>query len=209
MSACALCETRKPRRWCPGVRGEICAPCCGAEREVSVDCPFDCEYLREARRHDRQPDVDPDRFPNRDVRVTEEFLLRNEALVIFLGQSLFRSAAEAAGAVDLDIREALEAMIRTHRTLESGLIYETRPANPFAAAVQQALQANLEEFRRRMIERSGLHTLRDAEVLGVLVFLQRLEIQHNNGRRRGRAFLDFLRGYFDRDASPIVVPSQP
>ena len=37
--------------------------------------------------------------------------------------------------------------------------------------------------------------LRDADVLGVLVFLQRLELQHSNGRRKGRAFLDFLRAY--------------
>jgi hypothetical protein len=29
-------------------------------------------------------------------------------------------------------------------------------------------------------------------VLGILVFLQRLGLQHNNGRRRGRAFFGFL-----------------
>jgi len=41
-----------------------------------------------------------------------------------------------------------------------------------------------------------METLRDADVLGTLVFLERLQIQHNNRRRRGRAFLDFLRTYF-------------
>ena len=43
---CAICETRRPRRYCPGVRGEICAICCGTAREVTVDCPLDCPYLR-------------------------------------------------------------------------------------------------------------------------------------------------------------------
>jgi hypothetical protein len=45
-------------------------------------------------------------------------------------------------------------------------------------------------------------TIRDSEVLGVLVFLQRLELQNNNGRRRGRAFLDMLRGFFPATTEP-------
>ena len=36
---------------------------------------------------------------------------------------------------------------------------------------------------------------RDADVLGLLVFLQRFELDRNNGRRRGRAFLDALREF--------------
>jgi hypothetical protein len=34
---------------------------------------------------------------------------------------------------------------------------------------------------------------RDADILGLLVFLQRFELDQNNGRRKGRAFLDALR----------------
>jgi hypothetical protein len=30
------------------------------------------------------------------------------------------------------------------------------------------------------------------EILGVLVFLEQIAIQRDNGRRRGRAFIDFL-----------------
>jgi hypothetical protein len=29
-----------------------------------------------------------------------------------------------------------------------------------------------------------------------MVFLQRIELDRNNGRKRGRAFVDFLRGQF-------------
>ena len=46
--------------------------------------------------------------------------------------------------------------------------------------------------------------LRDADVLGVLVFLERLELQHNNGRRRGRAFLDFLRAYLPEPPAEVA-----
>lgn len=202
---CQICETRRPRRACPGLRGDICAPCCGAEREVTVDCPFDCEYLREARRHERPPEVNPDEFPNRDIRVTESFLREHEELLMFVSQALFQAAVETPGAIDLDVREALDAVIRTHRTLDSGLYYETRPANPLAAGVQLRLGELLAEYRKALQERTGMNTLRDAELLGVIAFLQRLEIQHNNGRRRSRAFLDFLRGYFARPSESLIV----
>ncbi len=62
----------------------------------------------------------------------------------------------------------------------------------------------MEELRKHVAEESGMNTLRDADVLGALVFLQRLEWQHANGRRRGRAFFDFLRSAF---AAPAPAPS--
>jgi hypothetical protein len=107
---------------------------------------------------------------------------------------------EKEHAVDVDAHQALDALIRTYRTLESGLIYETKPQNVYAARLQEALQASIEELRKNLAQESGVHSLRDAELLGALVFLQRLEMQHNNGRRRGRAFFDFLRAYFPAQA---------
>ena len=56
-----------------------------------------------------------------------------------------------------------------------------------------------------LAEEAGMQTLRDTDVLATLVFLQRLEIQHNNGRRRGRAFFDFLRTYFPEPAPRVEV----
>jgi len=134
--------------------------------------------------------------------VTEEFLLDHEQLAAFMARALLQSALAVPGAVDNDVRDALGPMIRTYRTLQSGLIYETRPANPYAAAIQQALQARLQDFRERVAQSTGLHSVRDADILGILVFLERMELQHNNGRRRGRAFLDFLRGEFPDIAQP-------
>ena len=51
---CAICHTRRPRRYCPGVRGHICPVCCGTERENTVSCPLDCPYLREARVREKE-----------------------------------------------------------------------------------------------------------------------------------------------------------
>ena len=193
---CKICDQRRPRRFCPGVRGDICSICCGTEREVTVNCPLDCEHLRDARVHEKHPPVDPDQVPNRDIHVTESFLREHEQLVVAVARILLQASEETPGAADVDVREALEALIRTRRTLDSGLIYETRPANPVAANIQQLFQEELEVYRRNLTERMGMTTLREAGVLGALAFLQRIALNHNNGRQYGRAFLSFLRDEF-------------
>jgi hypothetical protein len=205
--ACAICETRRPRRFCPGVRGDICSICCGTEREITVDCPLDCEYLRDARVHDKPVPVDIEQLPNRDIQVTEKFLAANEELLLFLGHTVAGVALNTAGTTDFDVREALEALIRTYRTLQSGVYYESVPPNPLAANIFAAVQHGAAQFREQERERLGMSKSRDADVLGVLAFLQRLEFDRNNGRRRGRAFLDYLREFSPVEAPAPAAPS--
>lgn len=192
---CKICNTRKPRRYCPGVGGDICSICCGSEREVTVNCPLDCPYLMEARQHEKPVPLSAEQFPNQDVRISEEFLRDHEPLLIFLGAKLLEASLDTAGAVDSDVQEALESLIRTHRTLESGLYYETRPNNLLAAGIHQKIQDAVAELRKELSEK-GSPAIRDAEVMGVLVFLERVGLHQRNGRPRGRAFIDYLRSYF-------------
>jgi hypothetical protein len=201
---CKLCGKRRVKRHCPGVEGEICAVCCGTERENTVDCPLECDYLREARAHDRPVALAEEDLPNKDIRLSEDFVRKQEHVVMWLAHALTR-VMEARRSVDSDAREGLESLIKTYRTLEAGLIYETRPQNPYAAEIQEALKQSVDDLRKTMAEASGMETLRDADVLGALVFLQRLELQHNNGRRRSRAFFDFLRMYFPANTQPAAV----
>ncbi len=189
--------------------------CCGTERENTVNCPLDCPYLQEARLRERIPDLDPETIPNRDIRITDEFLRDQGAL---LGETM-RELAEVGlgvpGIVDFDVREALESLVRTYRTRESGLYYDSKPSNLMAAGIHERVQQGMDAFRQGAAERFGINTVRDADVLGVLVFLQRVELKLNNGRKRGRAFLDFLRqqitpvaepGPRPEGGSPLVLP---
>jgi hypothetical protein len=194
---CKLCEKRRARRYCPGVGADICPQCCGIGREITIDCPLDCPFLREARVHERPAPLTEKDIPNLDIPLKESFVEEHEQEVMTLSLALAR-AMEHEKAVDLDAREAIESLVRTYRTLQSGLIYETRPQNPYAAGIQERLIKSIEELGKSM-------TLRDVDVLATLVFLQRIEIQHNNGRLRGRAFFDFLRKYFPEPA-PSVQP---
>jgi hypothetical protein len=204
---CKICETRKPRRHCPGVSGEICSLCCGNEREVTISCPLDCPYLAEARLHEKLPEVDANEVPNRDVPVTEQFLREHESLLMFLSARLLEASLATAGAVDSDVRAALQSLIRTYRTLQSGLYYETRPTNLIAAGIHQRMQEAVESLRKEIAEKSA-PPIRDAEILGTLVFLERVELHQNNGRPRGRAFLDYLRAYFPLSPESLA-PTSP
>ena len=208
---CAICQTRRPRRHCPGVQGDICTICCGTEREVTVSCPLDCEYLRDARKHDKAgAPIDAEQIPNRDIRVSEELLENNAELLEFLSHTLATAALETQGAVDSDLRDALAALIRTYRTLRTGIYYQTVPENALAAKIFRAVEDGVAEFRQQETKRLGMSKTRDADLLGLLVFLERLELDRNNGRPRGRAFLDLLRGLQPEstegasDSSPLV-----
>jgi hypothetical protein len=189
---CKICESRRGKRFCPAVHGEICSLCCGREREVTLHCPLDCEYLQAARKHDRPVELNPDEIPNRDIAVPATFVRDHEELTIGVSQAVIGAAFQTPGAVDYDLREAFAALIRTQRTLESGLYYETRPDNPIAAELCRRIQAGIAEFRRAETERLMTTRTHEADVLHALVFLQRLELDRNNGRKLGRAFIDFL-----------------
>jgi len=169
-----------------------------------VDCPASCEHLKTARQHEQLLPIQAADVPNQDIRLADDFVRKHDELIAWLTSSL-ANAMEKERAVDFDAREALDAMIKTYRTLDSGLIYETKPANPFAASIQNSLQESLLNLRKSLAENTGMQTLRDSDILGSLVFLQRLEIQHNNGRRRGRAFFDFLRGFFPAEPAAQSV----
>jgi hypothetical protein len=161
----------------------------------------------EARLHEKAQEQEPQGLVHPDVRVTEEFLRDHEPLLLFLGASLLEASLATAAIVDSDVREALDALIRTYRTLQSGLYYETLPSNLLAAGIHQKIQEAIGQLRKDLNEK-GSTSIRDVEILGMLVFLDRVAIHQDNGRPRGRAFIDYLRGVFPmKSSSPASATS--
>jgi len=172
-----------------------------------VDCPLTCEYLQKARKRDKAVAIEPAQVPDQDIQVSEKFVDEHEPLVVYLGSALAKTAFETPGAVDFDVREALDSLIRAYRTLASGVLYESLPPNPLAAYIHRSMQAAITEFARQEQERFGMTRTRDADVLRLLVFLRRIELYRNNGRRRGRAFLDALREFYSAKPGSVPPPS--
>ena len=190
---CKICGKRRARRACPAVEGDICTICCGTEREVSLSCPLHCEYLQDAHSHEKPVPIAEEQISYPEVKVTEEFIRDHEELLLFSVYSLVQAALRTSGAVDADIMAALEALIQTRRTLESGLVYETRAENTIAMAVQRSFNASFDDYQKVREEREGLSSYRSSDILAVQVFLHRLGQQNQNGRPRGRMYLDLLK----------------
>lgn len=183
--------------------------CCGIERERTVSCPLDCEYLQEAHLREKELELSPSDFPNPDIDVDEAFLERNESLLVLIASGLAASALRTGNVIDSDLKEALDSLVSTYRTLQSGLVYEAHPVNSIAAQIQSDVQDRIREIDEHL--RNNDTVLRDSDVLGVLVFLQRLEIQWNNRRPKSLAFIDFLCNVFlqrslaEAETKPLIL----
>jgi hypothetical protein len=207
---CAVCNFRKEQRFCPALHERICAVCCGTEREVSLDCPSDCVYLRQARKHEKPRSmVDLDRsalFPQVEVR--QQLLYEREPLLVGLSFTVNKAARNDAALLDRDIIAALTDLATTYERLtSSGLHYEAANANPLQQALIAELRKMIAEYRELETRHLGYSSLRDGEILQLLVFMLRTAQARTSGRPRSRAFLDFLAETFPEQKG-IVEPQQ-
>lgn len=207
MSSCAICESRKEKRFCPAVHGRICPRCCGEQREVTLDCPSECVYLQQAREHENtRPISDLDQaelFPK--VEVPESFLYEQEHLIVGLSYALAKSARADCAIRDIDLIGALTSLAQSYETLSiSGLIYETPLTNLSHQAIAAEVQKMVKEYREAEQKHMGYSRLRDSDVLRALVFLLRMGMARTSGRPKSHAFVDFLYRQFPENDSALV-----
>ncbi len=199
---CPICSKRKVKRFCPARGEKICAVCCGTEREGSIDCPSDCPHLVASRVYDEgRRQVDWSKVPFADARIPLEFAQSHGMLLMALISSIGEYARDHRQVVDTDAIAALQALAETYRTLSSGLYYEKPPDYIYRRELYQELKAALEEFKEAETQRLGLATTRDSEIRDALTFLTQLGATRENGRPKGRAFLDLIRTQLGSEAS--------
>jgi len=221
---CPICSKRRGKRFCPGLpasrwRGEtqtICAPCCGEQREVAIDCPADCSYLIAAHRYEAErPTAPPGELAFPSVALDRDFLEEHQQFIAALSLFCCRFAAEHAEVRDPDLLAALDALARSYQTLDSGLYYEQPPEAPAARALYAAAREFIEQASQQHQQERGA-SLRPADLLRAVVFLRRLGQRESNGRPLTRTFLYFLRAQLPADAvsSPsaaapgLIVPGR-
>jgi len=209
--ACAICNERKEKRFCPAVHGKICAQCCGEQREVTLDCPNDCAYLRQAREHEKPcgaGDLDREAlFPK--VEISRQFLYEREHLILGLSFALAKSARANRDLLDRDLIAALSSLARSYETLvQSSLIYEQPTANVAHQSVRIEVETMVKEFREAEQKHMGYSQLRDSDVLKVLVFLLRMGLGRTSGRPKSRGFVDLLLAQFPEKESAIAAPEE-
>jgi hypothetical protein len=145
--------------------------------------------------------VDWEKIPFPDVEIPFEFAERHAPLLMALISSIWEYARGHRQVVDTDAIAALQALAETYRTLSSGLYYEKPPAYLYRRELYHVLKAALEEFRQAETQRLGLATTRDSEIRDALIYLTQSGASRENGRPKGRAFLDLIRTQLGPQAS--------
>ena len=183
--SCAICETRVEKRFCLAVHGRICAPCCGREREVTLDCPSQCPWLQQARRNERpRPFQDIPReelLP--EIEIAQQTLVAREPLLIGISYAIARAARADRALRDRDAIAGLAALARRYQTrANSGLIVDVATPNVAEQAVIAEIEKILSEYRQVEERHTGYATLRDSEIVQALVFLLRTAHSRTSGR---------------------------
>jgi hypothetical protein len=209
--SCAICESRKEKRFCLAVHGRICPQCCGEQREVTLDCPSDCPYLQQAREHEKPRPLEAlDQaalFPA--VEIGDQFIYDHEHLVLGLSFALARAIRKDRAIHDGDLIGALTTLAGSYETLaNSGLHYETAMTSLSQQAVAGEIQTMVKQYRETEEKHMGYARLRDADVLRALVFLLRMGHVHTSGRPKSRAYVDFVLGQFPEKKSAIATPEE-
>ena len=209
--SCAVCETRKEKRFCPAVHGRICPQCCGEQREVTLDCPSDCPYLLQAREHEKPRPLEAldqaKLFPA--VELADQFLYDHEHLIVGLSFALAKAIRKDRAINDADLLAALSSLAGSYETLvNSGLHYRTALTSLSQQAVASEIQAMVKQYRETEEKHLGYARLRDSDVLRALVFLLRMGYAHTSGRPKSRAYVDFVLSQFPEKPSLIATPEE-
>ncbi len=197
--SCAICHLRKEKRFCLALHDRICAQCCGEQREVTLDCPAECPYLQQARQHEKPREFAGPRpeelLPA--VEIGQEFLAMHEPLMAGIAQTLARITHSDRNLHDRDLIGALSNMAKSYQTLlASGLVYQESTPNPAQQHIINVLNELLREFRQVESQNQGYTSLKDRDVLKVLVFTLRWISLHTSGRPLARGFIDFMHDRF-------------
>jgi hypothetical protein len=210
---CAICAKRRPERFCPAKGEKICAPCCGREREVTLDCPPDCAYLIAAHRYEqehRKPLTEAE-IPFPGVEFSSNLIYEREPFVSGLAFTISQFAANHPELTDEQALTAMTALAQTYRTLVSGIYYEKPPGAFPAAALYSSMTSFIQDYKKKESERLGFSVIKDSEIFYLLVFIARLARNWTNGRPRARIYVHFLLRQFPQqelqpEPSRIIAP---
>ena len=209
--SCAICETRKEKRFCPAVHGRICPQCCGEQREVTLDCPNDCPYLQQAREHEKPraaDQIDPAGL-FLQIEVSDQFMYEKEHLLMGLTFALAKSARSDRSLNDQDLIAALSMLAKSYeRRINSGLHYEQPLTSESQRRITMEVETMVKEYREAEQKHVGYSSLRDSDVLKALVFLTRLAHGRTSGRPKSRAFVEFLFAQFPERESAVLTPQE-
>jgi hypothetical protein len=211
---CSLCDQRKGRRSCPAKQATICAQCCGEKRVLEIHCPESCEYLKIGRSHEaNQVGARHYRADNPLEQAKRSRVLANfEPVIVDLQTLIAIERKSSRDLADADVAEALDCLLKTLRTEDRGVIYETTSGNLRAEALRRQLGSLIESHRYP--KESGRHRIHLKDAIECLEVLQAVVASHMEAGPALLSFVDFLVRHLPQraEAGPsqasIIVPGR-
>ena len=204
---CVLCNQRKGKRPCPAKNAGICGQCCGEKRILEIECPESCEYLKAGR--DREADQEGERY----IRVSDPFeqekrvrVVENHKAVLADLQTIV--AAERQSTRDLtdqDVAEALDCLLKTLRTEDHGVLYETTAENLRAEGLRRQFSSLIRSHRYPEQAEQERLPLKDA--IECLEVLRAVVASHLAAGAASLSFVNFLLRQYPRGSR--LGPGQP
>ncbi len=211
---CILCGQRKGKRHCPAKDTLICAQCCGEKRVIEIDCPESCPHLQAGReRESRQESLR--HFRSSDPVEMERRLrvLETSGDVMAELQAIIATEREASRDLsDADVAEALDCLLKTLRTEDRGIIYETTSDRLRVETLRRILSAWIHS-RRYPEDQSGRRLLLQ-DALECLEVLRAVVESHLKAGASSLSFVDFLirnhprRGRVGQAQPSIIIPGR-
>lgn len=164
---------------------------------MTIECPSVCPYLIASRSYDlerRKPDWS--KMPFAEVKVPRSVEATQARLLDMLTYTISEFAGEHRLAVDTDVLAPLQALAETYRTLSSGLYYEKPIDHRLQRELCEKLKAAIEDYKRESAQQMAPRPVKDSDIRDALIMLAQIGFGHLNGRPKGRAFIDLLRGQF-------------
>jgi hypothetical protein len=189
---CPLCDQRKGKRFCPAQRGTICAQCCGEKRMIELNCPESCEFLKMAR--SREAGQEHKRFFRQaDESVRQKYLRvlsRFQEPVSYLELLIAGERRGSRHLSDKDLTDALELIIATLKTEDSGLLYERASASLRVESLRRRLSEAVNFLRHPQEADQERLLLKDA--IDCLDLIRVFAASHFGGPAGPQRYVDFL-----------------
>jgi hypothetical protein len=193
INRCWSCQKPHAKRKCIATNSFICSLCCGSKRKRRINCPDDCPYIIKAKQQWLEKlSITPSQF---DFWRSHFDIIHNIEYTILTVKNLHHDLT------DVDVKEALENLIKTSETELRGIIYEYKSSNYRIQLIIDSAQ-NIINQHRHIKTTSKLQSAQQPveqklrkvdleEIISSLKFILELTRQSIN-KNISKSYFDFL-----------------
>jgi hypothetical protein len=140
----------------------------------------------------------------------KSFIYRHTLILNSICLGIFEERTGSPWLLDTDVIEVFKNLVKTMRTLSSGLYYESLPESAVQVSLFHRLKGLIDGFMQPQPE--GLQqTLKVSDAIDVLNFLTYAATVNSNSRPRSRQYLDLLNSMAEQikpenRAGNLIIP---